>query len=124
MRTKIFFFLLAGILFSGCAEKTMVKKDFQTTDEVLGNLNNLNHDTLSKNKAQATKTNTYIIKSPQKSNALRTAPKVMETLFLGYVDEKDNRISDYFVNTVIDNGEWIGKNSTKTNKRNLGGLNE
>lgn len=123
MKKGLFFLLLAGVLFSGCADKQPVKRDFQTTDEVLGSLNNLNNG-VSEKKAQETKTNTYIIKSPTKSNALRTPPKIMETLFLGYVDEKDNRVSDYFVNTVIDNGEWIGKSSTRKNQKNLGGLNE
>jgi outer membrane lipoprotein-sorting protein len=129
MKKGLFFLLLAGILFSGCAEKndiTQNPKDFKTTDEVLGSLNNLNNgvDDISTNKAQKTKTNTYIIKSPTKASSLRTPPKIMETLFLGYVDEKDNRVSDYFVNTVIDNGEWVGKNSTRKNQKKLGGLNE
>jgi len=127
MKKGLFFFLLAGVLFSGCAEKydmTQNPKDFKTTDEVLGTLNNLNNGADNSNKAQETKVNTYIIKSPEKSSSLRTPPKIMETLFLGYVDEKDNRVSDYFVNTVIDNGEWVGKNSTKKNQKKLGGLNE
>lgn len=127
MKKGLFFFLLAGVLFSGCAEKydmTQNPKDFKTTDEVLGTLNNLNNGADTTNKAQETKINTYIIKSPERASSLRTPPKIMETLFLGYVDEKDNRVSDYFVNTVIDNGEWVGKNSTKKNQKKLGGLNE
>lgn len=128
MKKGLFFFLLAGILFSGCAEKndmTQNPKDFKSTDEVLGSLNNLNNGfNTTSTKAQETKTNTYIIKSPTKASSLRTLPKIMETLFLGYVDEKDNRVSDYFVNTVIDYGEWVSKNSTNKNQKKLGGLNE
>ena len=125
MKKGLFFLLLAGILFSGCADKEPVKRDYQTTDEVFGTLNNLNNGAdINSNKAQETKTNTYIIKSPTKASLLRTPPKIMETLFLGYVDGKDNRVSDYFVNTVIDSGEWVSKNSTKKNQKKLGGLNE
>ena len=128
MKKSLFFLLLTGVLFSGCAEKndmTQNPKDFKSTDEVLGSLNNLNNGAdITSNKAQETKTNTYIIKSPTKASSLRTPPKIMETLFLGYVDGKDNRVSDYFVNTVIDSGEWVSKNSTKKNQKKLGGLNE
>ena len=126
MKKSLFFLLLAGVIFSGCADKndmTQNPKDFKTTEEVLGGLNNLNKSNELQTKKEP-KTNTYIIKSPTKSSSLRTQPKIMETLFLGYVDEKDNRISDYFVETVIDNGEWVGKNSSKKTQKNLGGLNE
>ncbi len=124
MKQIIFFFLIAGGLFSGCAVKEQPVRDYQTTEEVLGTLNNLNNGTEIKKKAQETKVNTYIIKSPAKASSLRTPPQIMETLFLGYVDGKDNRVSDYFVNTVINNGDWVGKNSTKRNQKKLGGLNE
>ena len=126
MKKGLFFLLLAGVLFSGCAEKndmTQNPKDYKTTDEVLGGLNNLNKST-DLNTKKEPKTNTYIVKNPSKSSSLRTQPKIMETLFLGYVDEKDNRISDYYVESVIDFGEWVGKNGSKKAPKNLGGLNE
>ena len=124
MKKGLLFLLLATGLFTGCSNKNDVvenKKDFKSTNEVLENLNNLNN---TGNKLQETKVNTYIIKNPEKSTALRSQPKIMETLFLGYIDEKDNRISDYFVNTVIDSGEWIGKNGKSDSNKKLGGLNE
>lgn len=123
MMKKVFFLLIAGVLFSGCADKEPAK-DYQSSEEIFKKLDNLNNGVDTTNNTQTSKVNTYIIKNPAKSEALRTKPKIMETLFLGYVDNSNNQISDYYVNTVIDNGDWVNKSKSKKDVNNMGSINE
>lgn len=118
----VFFLLVASIMMIGCSSKEPVKKDYQTADEILSKLDNLNQNVAPA--VQAKKVNTYIIKNPATSDVLVTQPKIMETLFLGYIDSSNNQVSDYFVSTVIEESKWVNKTEIKKDNRHLGSINE
>jgi hypothetical protein len=121
---KAILFLLAASFIIGCSSKEPIKKDFQTADEILSKLDNLNQNLDTLPAVQNKKVNTYIIKNPATSEALRTQPKIMETLFLGYIDSSNNQVSDYFVSTVIEEGKWVNKTEKQKDNKHLGSINE